>query len=151
MILAFPVSALHCNVQRGNQAMGRTINEIAQELNATGLNQQQLTLLVELLAAKNEEPGKRTKKPPLIAIPDDWQPNEKHCEWALEHGKDGRWMRGIADDMRNWATSRGERRACWNGTFSTFMRRALEPRPVQQKLFNGNGTYQPKMIGGGYA
>jgi hypothetical protein len=133
--------------------MGRSINEIAQELNATGLNQHQLMLLVELLAAKNEEatPTKRSKKPPLIALPADWKPNEAHCEWALLHGKDGRWMQGIADDMRNWAASRGERRACWNGTFSTFMKRALEPRPVQQKLFSGNGTFTPKMIGGGYA
>lgn len=131
--------------------MGRSVNEIAYEL-SLGLNQQQLTLLVELLAAKNESSEgaqPRSKRQPITLLPAEWIPNTEHYVWATEHGKSKSWVDSIAEDMRNWAASKGERRACWNGTFKTFMKRALEPRPVQQKLFSG--TFTPKLIGGGYA
>lgn len=110
--------------------MIRSISDIAQELNATGLTQQQSTLLIELITAKVAQ----EKHLPTTALPDDWAPNEKHYVLAKEkYNKDRFWVDSIAYQMRNWARSRGEKRASWDGTFRTFMQKAVEPR------INGSG------------
>jgi len=134
--------------------MSRPITEIAQELHASGLTPNQTSLLFELLAAKEEQSSgalPRSKRLPISALPPEWAPSPDHYEWAQTHGKGKSWVDSLAEDMRNWAASKGERRASWNGTFSTFMKRALEPRPVQQKLFAINGGSGKSMLGGGYA
>lgn len=114
--------------------MARSINEIAQEFNATGLSQQQSALLLELVAAKAAQ---ETHLPTKV-IPEDWAPTDDHRQWAFKRGKDQQWIDRIADDMRAWAMSKGEKRASWNGTFTTFMRKEMEPRST------GNGWVHAK-------
>lgn len=133
----------------------RSINDIAQELISTGFDQRQISLLVELLAAKgadNKAPPKRPRATRTAAspLPEDWGPNDLHYRWALDHGKGTSWVHGIAEDMRNWAASKGESRASWDGTFSTFMKKALE-HPATQTYRSGTSGYANGRLGGGYA
>jgi len=112
--------------------MIRSISDIAQELNATGLTQQQSALLIELLTAK----GAQEKHLPTTVLPDDWIPKPNHYELAMKNYNQPRaWVDRIADEMRNWALSKGEKRASWDGTFRTFMQKAAQPRAP----YNGNG------------
>src|SRR5262245_23867771 len=98
--------------------MGRSKNEIINELLTTDPTQRQLALLVELLGALDGD----SKRAPVKSLDPNWKPLPEHFQWAQAKGKGEQWVWSIAEDMRNWAASRGERRASWNGTFTTFMK-----------------------------
>ena len=128
----------------------RSVQAIADELLTTGLSQQQLSLLVELLAAKEIAPAgrvRRSKRMPAIPLPQDWRPNLKHYEWAKAKGRSEPWVLGMAEKMRAWAISKDERKVNWDQCLYTFMMRETTEPP--RNLFQTNG--QPRMIGGGYA
>lgn len=130
----------------------RSLQEISCELMATGLSQQQLSLLVELLSAKSDEPKRsnvrRSKRLPSIPLPQDWAPNAKHYEWAKAHGRSEQWVLDMADKMRAWAISKDERKVSWDQCLYTFMMRDTT-EPPKTPFQNG---YRPNgLIGGGYA
>jgi hypothetical protein len=94
--------------------------------------------LTSSLLTENIKENKKSKKerdPPArkTKLPDEWKPSETH------YAKGDRAMVDQkADDMRNWAKSKGIMRVDWDATFHGFL------RPRENSLFNGggNGTYR---------
>lgn len=130
-------------------ANARSVQAISAELLATGLNQQQLSLLVELLAAKDAAPAqrvRRSKRMPATPLPQNWAPNAQHYEWAKTKGRPVKWVLDMADKMRAWAISKDERRVNWDQVLYTFMLGDMTEPP--RNLFQTNGR---GLIGGGYA
>lgn len=129
----------------------RSVQDIAAEFLTTNPTQRQLSLLVELLAAKENAPAgrvRRSKRMPPTPLPQDWQPNEKHYEWAKTKGQPERWVLSMAEKMRAWAISKDERRVNWDQVLYTFMMKDAEGPP--RNLFQTNG-HRNGLIGGGYA
>lgn len=66
---------------------------------------------------KKNPSGSKKKK----ALPEDWQPNEKHIAMAAQLGLDAAFE---AEKMRDWAASQAVRRVDWDAAFRNWLRNA---------------------------
>lgn len=78
------------------------------------------------------------RKRPARPLPDDWQPRDQERRAATAKGID---PDALADDMRNWAQAKDERRVDWDATFRTFISRERPSRNADplnrwQQAFN---------------
>lgn len=64
------------------------------------------------------------------SLPEDWEPNDKHFEFALSKSLSPDWVRSKAVDMREWAMANRNRavarKADWDLTFLGWIRRESE-------------------------
>ena len=67
-----------------------------------------------------EEQGNKRKRP-SIHLPDDWTPNDTHTVKAEARGMD---VNVLADEMRNWAASKDEKKVNWDAAFNNWIARA---------------------------
>src|SRR6266702_4565202 len=56
-------------------------------------------------------------------IPEDFHPNGKHLDLAVELGRTNRFAIECCEEMRDWAVSNGKTKANWDATLSGWMRR----------------------------
>ena len=92
-------------------------------------------------SSKEESEGasRRTgRKRPARPLPDDWTPRDQERRAATAKGID---PDALADDMRNWAQAKDERRVDWDATFRTFISREKPSRNTDplnrwQQAFN---------------
>ena len=63
------------------------------------------------------------RKRPAHTLPDDWEPNDKHREYAAAHRLD---VNREAFKFRNHATGNDKRQVNWNATFNTWLAKAEE-------------------------
>ena len=92
-------------------------------------------------SSKEESEGasRRTgSKRPSRPLPDDWTPRDQERRAATAKGID---PDALADDMRNWAQAKDERRVDWDATFRTFISREkpsrnTDPLNKWQQAFN---------------
>ena len=63
------------------------------------------------------------RKRPAHTLPDNWEPNDKHREYAAAHRLD---VNREAFKFRNHATGSDRRQANWNAAFNTWLARAEE-------------------------
>ena len=70
------------------------------------------------------EPARAKRKRPAHSLPDGWEPRQQEIDACIEKGID---PNRLAADMRNWAASKGEKRADWDATFRTFISRETRP------------------------
>ena len=83
-------------------------------------------------------PARASRKRPARPLPDDWQPRDQERRAATAKGID---PDTLADDMRNWAQAKDERRVDWDATFRTFISREkpsrnTDPLNKWQQAFN---------------
>jgi hypothetical protein len=78
-----------------------------------------------------EEPPKKQKTKRAIQLPDDWEPNKKHHEIAVEFKAN---LSLETEKFRDWALSKGETKKDWDAAFRNWLRRA---KNGSQGLFNG--------------
>ena len=67
--------------------------------------------------------GKVTRRKAATPLPDDWQPTDKHREYAAAHRLD---VNREAFKFRNHATGSDRRQANWNAAFNTWLAKAEE-------------------------
>lgn len=82
-------------------------------------------------------PAKSPRKAAAKPLPADWQPTAAHRELAAELGVD---CDRAADEMRDWALSKDERKADWNAAFRNWLRRnqpTAKVRPIRQSKPSG--------------
>ena len=76
-----------------------------------------------------------SRKKPSVPIPDDWVPNESHRARALGRGMD---VDALADEMRNWALSKDDRKANWDAAFTNWINRAdVKPSNAVRRVIAG--------------
>lgn len=76
-----------------------------------------------------------TVRRPSKPIPDDWKPNENHRAKALGKGMD---VDVLAEEMRNWALSKDERKANWDAAFTNWINRAeVKPSNAVRRVIAG--------------
>lgn len=73
------------------------------------------------------------KKPRKTQIPDDWEPNGKAKEIAIDEGYSQEELNLIADNFKNYAASKGVTNVKWDSAFynwirSTYTRQDIESR-----------------------
>lgn len=68
--------------------------------------------------------GKR--RAPETPLPDSWQPNDAHRQYAVEHGLD---LSAEAFRFRNHAIANDRRQRRWDATFTTWLSRAKDFAP----------------------
>lgn len=66
---------------------------------------------------QKEKGRKKERSPRKTMLPDDWMPKPSHYAKAMRSVVDQK-----ADDMRNWAKSKGVMRVDWDATFHGFLR-----------------------------
>lgn len=98
---------------------------------------------VALTAAQPAPPSPKNSRG--SSIPENWEPNDKHFEFALSNSLSPDWIRARAVDMREWAMANRNRsvarKADWDLTFSGWIRRDFEknpPRQFNQPAFTSN-------------
>lgn len=93
----------------------------------------------EILREEGRKKERRARS--QTSLPDDWIPKEAHFEKAQERGLSNQFVREKADDMRNWAKSKGIRRADWDATFHGFLR----PKESTAIRVNGHAARPPNV------
>jgi hypothetical protein len=58
-------------------------------------------------------------------LPDDWQPNDRHCEIARTERVD---LQRALDQFRDWAAAGGVVKKDWNATFNNWLRHPRRER-----------------------
>jgi hypothetical protein len=76
------------------------------------------------------------RKRPSVPIPPDWTPTDLHRERATAKGID---VDVLAEEMRNWAESKDERKVDWNKAFTNWIIRATKTpsNALQQRATSG--------------
>lgn len=80
------------------------------------------------------EEKKSGRKRPATPIPDDWKPSEKHRVKAIDRGVD---VEHEAEQMRNWALGKDERKVDWDATFHNWLGNA---RPRLRGVASGQAA-----------
>lgn len=62
-----------------------------------------------------------SRKRPSLPIPSDWVPNQSHIERARARGMN---VEVLAEEIRNWAESKDERKVNWDAAFTNWINRA---------------------------
>ncbi|MEU2002022.1 hypothetical protein ACH47B_13105 [Rhodococcus sp. NPDC019627] len=79
------------------------------------------------------EQGVRRKRP-SIHLPADWTPNDTHIQKATAKGMD---VNVLAEEMRNWAASKDERKSNWDAAFNNWIIRA-DKKPSNSLVMAGS-------------
>lgn len=69
------------------------------------------------------------RRKPERPIPDDWQPNARHTEWAHEHGVA---VTPEAERFRDWHQAHDSRMRDWDAAFRTWLHKAAERQPARR-------------------
>jgi hypothetical protein len=72
---------------------------------------------------------KKTTKKKAVQLPQEWKPSNGHHELARKLGVNIEWE---ADQMRDWAISKGESKKDWDAAFRNWIRREALRRAMEE-------------------
>lgn len=68
----------------------------------------------------------KSRRKPELRLPSDWLPKPSHLDLAIRLNLTAEHVPRLVVAMRDWATAHDHRRADWDATFNTFIRREAE-------------------------
>ena len=115
------------NAENGRRG-GRPANRTANRTGTQSVSDSGSETKAETETETDNPPSVGVRAPARRArpLPDDWQPNTKHHQIATDRGVN---LNDQAEQMRDWAKSKGETKKDWDAAFNNWLRRA-KPDPT---------------------